>query len=170
VYRYRQLLPSAASLHSNRTVVVAVCYDHTYWAVINCSWNTFLLEDIGYDVTQFRSAYYKADTTVEDIRQLLLQHIGSALTDPSGGDVFRQVDVIKVVVKQLKGFCHFTSKEAGALTQSTVTAVRRICDDAAGPNSTLSQYKDKSQGSVYIRSQQSTGHKFQVLLQWCFSS
>jgi len=117
VYRYRQLLPSAASLHSNRTVVVAVCYDHTYWAVINSSWNTFLLEDIGYDLTQFRSAYYKANTTVEDIRQILLQHIGSALTDPSGVHC-------------------------------------RICEDAAGPNSTLSQYKDKSQESVYIRSQQ----------------
>jgi len=85
------------------------------------------------------------------------------VTEPSGADAYRSVDVIKVVVKQLKSFEDFTGKQAGALTQSAMQAMRSICDEAAGPNSTLCQRNDKVLGSVYIRTQPATGQKFQVM-------
>ena len=72
-----------------------------------------------------------------DIKKSLLENLGAALTDMSGGETYRNVDVIKVVVKQLKGFEGFKNVHAGALTKSAVTAVKRICDDAAGSNSLL---------------------------------
>ena len=53
--------------------------------------------------------------------------------------------------------------QAGALTKSTSQALQTICDDAAGSNSTLSRGTDKKLGSVYIRTQRETGHKFQLV-------
>jgi len=63
------------------------------------------------------------------------------VTDPSGGDAYRSVDVIKMVVKQLNSFQDFTGKQAGALTQSTMQAMRDIYDEAAGTNSTKSVHR-----------------------------
>jgi len=161
--RYRQLVPSSVSLHNNRTVVVAVDSHDTFFAVVHSTWNTFELEDLGLELTGLRSMQYNSQQTINDIRQTLLTHLDTALTDPSGGGVYRPVEVIKMVVKQLKDFMDFTRKHAGALTNSTLQALQGICDDAAGSNSTLSRGTDKKLGSVYIRTQRETGHKFQVL-------
>jgi len=161
--KYRQLVSSSVSVRDNRTVVVSVGKKHTFWAVIHCTWNTFELEDVGCDLTVLSSQYFNSDETVADIRQSLLGHLQTALTDPSGGDLYRSVDVIKMVVKQLKGFMDFTHKQAGTLTNSTVRALRSICDEAAGANSEVCQSTDKTMGSVYTRTQHPTGHKFQVV-------
>ena len=161
--KYRQLVPSSVSLHNNRTVVVSVCRDHTYFAVIHCTWNTFEVEDLGYELTGLTSAYFNSQQTERDIRQTLLTHLDTALTDPSGAGVYRPVEVIKMVVKQLKAFMDFKRKHAGSLTNSTVRALQGICNDAAGSNSTLHQETDKVTGAKYIRTQRETGHKFQVM-------
>jgi len=161
--KYRQLVPSSVSLHNNRTVVVTITRDYTYWAVIHCTWNTFELEDVGYSVTMLRSKFFKSQLTVEDIKQTLLQHLQTAMTDPSGADTYRPVEVIRMVVKQMKAFKDFSREHAGALTLSTAQALRDICDEAAGASKELCQQNDKVQGSVYIQRQLVTGHKFQVI-------
>jgi hypothetical protein len=161
--RYRQLMPANVSAHNNRTVVVAVCPDLTFYAVIHCTWNSFEIEDIGFMDTGLTSKIYGSEETVDDIKQLLMSHLAIAMTDPSGSDLYRRVDVIKIVVKQLKGFLNFTREHAGALTKSTVRAVRHICDEAAGPNSDLCERNDKTLGSIYIRTQAASGQKFQVV-------
>ena len=161
--KYRQLVPSSISLHNNRTVVVTVCRDYTYWAVIHCTWNTFELEDIGFDFTTLSSLYFKSQQTVADIKQTLLSHLQTAMTDPAGGDLYRPVDVIQFVCKQLKAFQDFTAKQAGVLTHSTLLALQGICDEAAGADSRLCQLNDKTQGAMYIRTQPLTGRKFQVV-------
>jgi len=84
------------------------------------------------------------------------------MSDPSGGGVYRPVDVIQLVAKQQKAFQDFAGKHAGDLTQSTMQALRVICDEAVGADSRLCERNDKTQRSVYIRSQPSTGKKFQV--------
>jgi len=160
--RYRQLMPSSVPLHTNCTVVLAVARDYTFWAVVHCTWNTFELEDIGFKPSTCSRQYSKSEQTVTDIKQTLLRHLQTALTDPSGGDLYRPVDVVKMVAKQLKAFQTFTRKQAGALTQSTIKALQAIYDDAAGTNSQLCEQNNKVQGSVYIRTQPSTGHKHQV--------
>lgn len=161
--KYRQLVPSTVSLHNNRTVVVSVCRDYMYWTVINCTWNTFEVEDIGFTAVPFSSKYFNTRQTIADIKATVLNQLRTAVTEPSGGDTYRSVDVIKMVVKQLKSYQDFTGKQAGALTHSTMQAMRDICDEAAGPNSTLCERKDKVLGSVYIRTQPATGQKFQVI-------
>ena len=85
------------------------------------------------------------------------------LTDISGGETYRSVDIIKVVLKQLKGFLGFKKEHAGALTKSAVTAVKIICDEAAGTSSLLTERKDKIIGSVYIRTNPNTSQKYQVV-------
>ena len=42
---FRQLVPAAPSVHVNRTV--AVFPATTYWIVLNCRWNAFVLENFG---------------------------------------------------------------------------------------------------------------------------
>ena len=42
---YRQLVPSNVTLHCNRTVVIAVCPNYTYWSAIYCTWNMFTVEN-----------------------------------------------------------------------------------------------------------------------------
>ena len=75
----------------------------------------------------------------------------AALTDMTRDNTYRPVDVIKMVVKQLKGFAGFKGEHAGTLTKSVVTALQAICDEYAGSNSILSERKDKNIGSMYIR-------------------
>ena len=157
---YRQLVPSNVGVHCNRTVVIAVCPDYTYWAVVHCTWNIFMVEDVGWYQTNLSRRYYNSAQTVVDIKRSLLDNMGTALTDMTGDDVYRPVDVIKMVVKQLKGFKGFKGEHAGALTKSVVTALTELCDEYAGSNSILSERKDKIIGSVYIRTNVTTSQKF----------
>ena len=119
---YRQLVPSNVGVHCNRTVVIAACPDYTYWAVVHCMWNIFMVEDVGWYQTNLSSQYYNSAQTAGDIKWSLLDNMGTALTDMTGDDVYRPVDVIKMVEKQLKGFAGFKGKHAGTLTISVVTA------------------------------------------------
>ena len=160
---YRQLVPSSVSVHNNRTVVVAVCRDYTYWAVIHCAWNAFLVEDAGFYLTVLNSRYYNSPQTVLDIKRGLFDNIATAVTDMSGADLLRPVDVIRIVVKQLKAFKNFKGTHAGALTASTVTACKEICDEFAGTGSIASVTADKATGSVYTRTNTATSQKIQVL-------
>ena len=96
-----------------------------------------------------------------DIKQALLNNLRTALTHTTGNGLYRPVDVIKMVVKQLKGFQGFKCDHVGALTKAVVTALREICDECAGSNSILSERKDKIIGSIYIRTNVATSHKFQ---------
>ena len=93
----------------------------------------------------------------------LMENIRAALTDMSGGDKYRSVVVIKMVVKQLKGFGAFKGEHAGALTKAVVTALRALCDESAGSSSILSERKDKILGSLYVRTNPTTSQKFQVM-------
>jgi len=97
--KYRQLVPSNVSLHNNRTVVITVCRDYTYWAVIHCTWNTFELEDIGFDFTMLNSAHFKSQQTVADIKRTLLLHLQAAMTDQAGTGLYRPVDIVQLVNK-----------------------------------------------------------------------
>jgi len=108
------------------------------------------VENIGCHNSTFNSRYYNSEQTIRDIRKALLNNLGTALTNMSGKETYWNVDVIQVVVKQLKGFYGFESEHAGTLTTSAVTAAKRICDEAAGSNSLLTERKDSTQGSVYI--------------------
>jgi len=120
---YRQLVPSNMGVHSNWTVVIAACPEYTYWAVvIHCTWNIFMVEDVGWYQTNLSSRYYNSAQTAVDIKWSLLDNMGTALTDMTWDDVYRPVDVIKMVEKQLKGFAGFKGEHAGALTISVVTA------------------------------------------------
>lgn len=73
-----------------------------------------------------------------------------------------------MVVKQLTGFLdknyELSNIQAGALTNATTKAMRRICDDAAGANSTLCNRQDKENGNVYVRTNKITGTKYRVLI------
>lgn len=161
--KYRQLTPCSVSLQNNRTVVVAVSRDYTYYSVIHCSSNTFEIEDLDFKLTELSTAYYKSEQAISDIHELLLNNLRTSMTDMSGGGRYRSVDVIKMIVKQLKGFEDFKKEQAGALTHSTVRALRQICDESAGANSQLCEKNDKSLGYVYIRTNPVTIQKFEVL-------
>jgi len=160
---YRQLIPFNVSVRCNRTVVVAVCPDYTYWVVIHCTWNIFTVEDVGCYMTILNSKYYNSEQTVMNIKEGLMDNVRVALTDMTGGDKYRPVDVIKIVAKQLKGFGAFKGEHAGALTKAVVTALRVVCDESAGSHSILSERKDKILRSLCVRTNPATSQKFQVI-------
>ena len=92
--------------------------------------------------------------------------LSSALMEFDGTATYDAVDHIKVVVKQLTGNTELllTNKIAGALTDATAKAMKRICDEVMGTNSKLLERRDKILGSTYCRS--STVHsdrKFQIV-------
>lgn len=45
--RYRQLILSSPTLHRNRTVVLAVLPERTFWVTMECFWNEFVIQDMG---------------------------------------------------------------------------------------------------------------------------
>jgi len=44
---YTPLIPSNPSLHVNRSVIVTVMPDEVFWVVMQCTWNVFVLENMG---------------------------------------------------------------------------------------------------------------------------
>lgn len=123
---YRQLVPTHVSSNVNRTVAIAVKPDFTYYAVLHCTWNCFELEDMGFFSSNIFTKYFNSFQAVSDIKARLLSQIKTGLTDFSGGDEFKMVDTIKVVVKQLKGYSNLQQERAGTLTKSAVLAVKQV--------------------------------------------
>jgi hypothetical protein len=163
---YLHLVPPVLSLYNNRTVILAVYPLESYWAVLNCTWNTFLLENFGkYDSSKLLGMFYKGPNAVQAITALLPVDLLTALTklDPQDS-VYRTVDTIKMVVKQLKGHpdrC-LDDNVAGTLTLATVNAMRALCDQSCTIDSFTSDVRDKLLGTIYTRTDRKTGDKFQV--------
>ena len=167
--QFQQLVPTAPSVHVNRTVTVAVFPDTTYWVVLNCRWNTFVFENFGTFTSRLRNAYYKDPSTVAAIKRNMedCNDLWIALSVFKGNETYDTVDHIKFVVKQLTGHTELGLKneEAGSLTDATTKAMKLICDGVIGMNSKLCDRRDRILGSMYCRI--STLHhcerKFQVV-------
>jgi hypothetical protein len=123
---YRQLTPASSSLSCNRTVAIAVKPDFTYWVAFHCTWNNFELENLGFFSSNINAKYFNSAQAISDIKSRLLSQLGPVLTDLSGGDDYKAVDTIKIVVKQLKEYAELTSKMAGTLTKSCIIALRQV--------------------------------------------
>jgi len=150
---YKQLVPAVPSVRVNRTVGIVVFPSTTYWVVVQSTWNTFVFENFGWFNSHLEGMYYKS--TVESIVRNVSKDtdLVAALCNFNGGGIYDMVSHIKVVVKQLTGHTDLglNNREAGALTASTIKAMKRICDDVMGPNSKLLERRDKILGSRYVR-------------------
>ena len=82
----------------------------------------------------------------------------------SDSNVYSAVEHIKTIVKQLTGYSKrgFSNKAAGALTTSTLEAIKKIYDEAAGEESNLSVRSTKQEGWTYVRTLTS-GNKLQLI-------
>ena len=158
---FRQLVPAAPSVHVNRTVAVAVFPATTYWIVLNCRWNAFVLENFGTFSSGLWSCYFKDASTVDKIKAKFTESSETwcALSEFEGSMTYDAVDHIKIVVKQTTGHSDFglTNNQAGAMTDATTKAMKKICDSVMGVNSKLYEHRDKILGSKYIRT--STLHR-----------
>jgi hypothetical protein len=160
---YQQLVPSTTSLHANRTIVITVTPDQTFWVVLHCTWNLFALENFGtYDST-LTDTYFNTPQTVTRILTKLSMNLQTALSNMTGDDMYRAVDHIKIIIKQLKGYKEFTNAQAGTLTQSTVEACKNLCTELVGENSELVDKQDKLTGWTYIQTNKSTQQKYQIV-------
>jgi len=83
--------------------------------------------------------------TAELIKDNLDPSLREALTQFSASKLYSEVEVIKVIVKQLQGYKQLglNGDAAGALTKCTATSVMLLCDDTAGINSRLSRVYGK---------------------------
>lgn len=165
---YRQLSPATSVvLYNNRTVAVSIFPHETYWAVVLCKWNCFLVEDLGmFNVKIEGTPLFSSPGTKHVIKDELLscRELADALTSFQGAEKFTAVDHIKVVVKQQtahKARDLHTRVKAGGLTNSAVQAMQLICDDTMGDQSKLTHRKDKLSGNTYLRVH--SGKKFQVV-------
>ena len=126
---YRPLTPVTPTLHVNRTVVISVHPDKTYWIVLNCTWNLFTIENVGvYESKLVANVPYKSTLTVDGIAEALDRGLSDALRQPQQSSMYAQVEVIKVIVKQIRedASTGLTPAAAGALTNSTVDAMKKI--------------------------------------------
>lgn len=163
--KYKQLAPAASSLNTNRTVAIAVYPTQTFWAVIHCTWNSFLLENFGFYNSKLMGCYYKDPRTVELIQNELDEQLLLAVTKMGGEPTYTGVEHIKIVVKQLSRNeeHNLTRLESGALTNATVQAMRSICDKSCSAQSLTSDIHDRLLGTIYTRTDPSSGVKYQVL-------
>jgi hypothetical protein len=165
---YRQLIPAMPALHINRTVVIAVLPDYIYWAVIHCTWNLFVIENLGVTDTSLPiDAMFSSPETVQLIKNRVDLEGGlkMALTNMDESALYSGVDHIKTVVKQLtimEDHGLMERKLAGALTNSTVEVAKQICDGAATTDSILCVRNIKPLGWSYTRTLASN-KKFKVI-------
>lgn len=160
---YKELVPSNAGLQLNRTVVVSVRRELTYYVVLHCTWNVCEIENFGaYPSSTMRQ--FNSPDTMHAIKSSLVPDLRIALTDTTGGQLYKPVDHIKMIVKQLKGFQDFQRNQAGTLTQALANVMRQLCDECGGPGSVLIDRKrDNVFGRQYIRTNREEGKKFQVI-------
>lgn len=147
--------------------------DAVYWVSLLCGWNSFVLEGIGsYDWNGLEgNPKFNSPSFVQKILQsisypgvLASMQLGVALKSFDGDGLFAAVDNIKVVIKQQTACLERGLKDrrsAGACTTSTVKAMKEICDTVMG-DSHLEDTKSQKMGAVYIRTNRTTGNKFQV--------
>ena|SRR5664279_4850656 len=101
---YRPLIPTIPSLHHNRSIVLAVLRDKTYWVVLNCTWNRYRLEDIGVYDSHFNVGQrFNSTATVRRIMDNIESSLKRTLTETSETLFSSKVDHIKTIVKQIKG-------------------------------------------------------------------
>jgi len=160
---YKELIPSNSGLQVNRTVVVSVRRDFTYYVVMHSSWNLCEIENFGvYESAAF--GQYNSPETVITIKSTLVPELRIALTDTTGADMYKPVDHIKMIVKQLKGFQDFKSNQAGTLTQALATTLMLLCDECGGFDSlVIDRKRDSVFGRQYIRTNTVEGKKYQVV-------
>jgi hypothetical protein len=161
---YRQLVPDTPSVHNNRTVVLAILPHVAYWAAVHCTWNRFELEDFGTYESKLKGKYFKSLDVQQRIIDNLDPQLSTALTDFSGKQVFASVTDIKIIVKQLQGLKKhkMSPLQAGSLTQSTFSAMKRSAATACNTNCQVFERNDKN-GHIYSRSDTATGHRVQVI-------
>jgi hypothetical protein len=161
---YRPLIPSMPSLHINRSVVIAIMPQYTFWVVLQCNWNVFTLENLGYYQTRLSvSQKYHSMENVQLIKNDLDPSLRRALTMHSASDGYSDVELIRIIVKQLGAYVklRLTNKTAGALTNVAVTAMTDLCKEVA-PDSTVSNQNSKQDGFSCTRTLK-CGKKFQVI-------
>jgi hypothetical protein len=167
---FKQLVPATPSIHSNRTVAVAVLPHVAYWIVLNCTWNRFRLEDIGMYDTYLQESLYSSEGTKDAILRKMEADLKLALTEPDGVDAdgsvkYTAVDNIKMVCKQLQGLKMFgmTNEAAGKLQDTTYKVLKDLAKSSCSPNShTLVERTDKN-GHIYYLIDVNTGKKFEVI-------
>jgi hypothetical protein len=161
---YRQLVPDTPSVHNNRTVVLAILPHIAYWAVVHCTWNRFELEDFGIYESKLNGKFFKSLDVQQRILDNLDEQLSTALTEFSGKELFASVTDIKIIVKQLQCLKKHKLSElqAGSLTQSTYSAMKRSAAIACNTNCQIFERNDKN-GHVYTRSDTASGHRVQVI-------
>ena len=162
---YRQLVPSPVSLHNNRTIALAMFPSTAYWVVIQCTWNSIVLENFGIYPSNLESEYFKSEEAVNVIKSTMPHELKWAATGFNSVPGHNDVNHIKIVVKQLTGHTEFnlTDIQAGALTDAASRAMKSVCDECMSNNSTLYDKKDKVSGAFYIRTDRISGNKHEVL-------
>jgi len=120
---------------------MSVLPDRTYLVVLNCSWNLFTIENFGVYVV---NVSYKSPVNIDCIFRRLDRWLRQALTEPQFSNNYARVDKVKVIVKQIGEDvnCNLTPKAAGALTKTTVKAMKLVFDGVAGRDSRLRQHED----------------------------
>ena len=162
--QYRQLVPASSPVTNNRTVVLAVLPHMTYWIVLNCNFNLFVLEDLGTYKSGLEGKFFRCAEVEKLIVDGLSDSLRVALTDFSGNSIFQPVSDLKIVVKQLQGLHKYslTRAQAGSLTQATYNAMKNLADSSSPVDSKLLDQNDKT-GRSYVRTDTATGHTFHVL-------
>jgi hypothetical protein len=161
---FRQLVPSSTSINNNRSVVIAVLPHTTYWIVMNCQFNLFVLEDLGTYESCLEGKFYRSAEVEKLIADRLDQCLRVALTEFKGNSNILAVDDIKVIVKQIQGLDKYklTRAQAGSLTQAAYNVVKGIVDRSSSKDSKVFDKKDKF-GHVYVRTDTQSGQSFHVL-------
>ena len=160
---YRPLMPATPCLHVNRSVVVSVFPDQTYYVVLNATWNLFTVESVGiFDTGIAPGIPFKSQATIESMVRSMDDDFLQALNRPEKCNIHRAVEIIKVIVKQVGQDDSMKRAAAGALTNSAVSALAAVLDVAAGDQSRLMVDNTKKHGWSYTRTTES-GLKFQVV-------
>ncbi len=170
---FRQAVSAKVAMHSNRTVILSVFPARVYWCVVSCGWNAFVIEAVGSYTMPDDGVLYKTEKHINKLLKSINQHkveasreLGVALKSFDGCTMFQPTDHIKCCIKQQGEFheAGFTSRnQAGALTNSTVFAIRKLCDNVMGNRSYLVNQKDKKQGVTYVKICRDRGFKYQVI-------
>ena len=160
---YRPLIPSMPSLHVNRSVVVAILPHQAFWIALQCTWNVFTVENLGvYSTKLATNRKLFSAQTIQLIKGYMDPCLRRAATIHAASEGFAAVEHIKIVVKQLGAYhqLQLARKDAGALTNAAVEAMKRMCDETA-VDSNLCVRNDKQLGWAYIRTMKN-GNKIQI--------
>jgi hypothetical protein len=123
VSNYRQLIASDPVLKNNRSTILYFLLEQVFWVTVSCYFNKFILEDMGSYKPNYNKMTYFKEMEFSRVFKNWPDCMKLAISSHDCGNIFPQVDTIRIIVRQTSDKDKQLACQLGCLTNRAVEAM-----------------------------------------------